>query len=113
AHVAQERGLADAWRADDHEALAGLEGAPEGLGYAADEPADADGDADDLVVPVAHGAEAVEGAVDAGAVVRPEALDAVDDVVEVIARDELVVRAVVLAGLRLQGAAEVDGDLLD
>src|SRR5690606_24188768 len=85
ADVTQERGLADAGRADDHEALAGLEGLAERFGDAADEPPDAHGDTDDLVVTVAHGAESVQGAVDAGAVIRPEALDAVDDVVEVVA----------------------------
>lgn len=78
--VAQLGGLPDPWGADDHEALSGLERAAYWFGYGPDEPADADGDADDLVVPVADGAEAVQSAVDAGAVVGPERPGVVDDV---------------------------------
>jgi hypothetical protein len=91
----------------------GGEGCSEGFRYSADEAPDAHGDSDYLVVPVAHGAEAVQRAIDAGPVIRAEAFDAVNDVVQVVASDELIVGQVVVTGLGLQGAPEVDGDLFD
>ena len=54
---------------------------------AVDRPADAAGQADDVPAAVADGGDAVQRALDAGAVVGVELADARDDVVDVLAGD--------------------------
>ena len=80
---AQHGGLADAGTAQQQDALAGLDEVFDDLDRAEDSPADAAGQADDLALAVADGGDAVQGALDAGAVVVAEAADARGDVVDV------------------------------
>ena len=85
------------------------------LDGAEDGPPDAAGEAHDLAAAVADGADAVERALDAGAVVVTERADVVDHVLDVLRLDLAVeqdlLAATAEAGLR--PAAEVHDDLDD
>ena len=85
--LAQHRRLADARPAHDEHRLARTRrGRSIDLDGAEDRAPDAAGEADDLAAPVADGRDAVQRALDAGAVVLAERADVVDDVLDVLGR---------------------------
>ena len=93
--------------------MPGLDEVVDDLDGPEDRPADAAGEADDLAAPVADGADAMERALDAGAVVVAEGADVVDDVLQVglddLALEEHGLAAAAEASLR--APAEVHHDL--
>ena len=111
--LAQHRRLADARPAHDQDALARLDQVLDDLDRAEHGAADAAGQADDLAAAIADGADAVQRALDAGAVVVAERADVVDDVLDVLlghlALEQHLLAAA--AEARLGRAAEVHDDL--
>ena len=95
-HLAQHRRLADAGAAQQQDALPALDDVADDVDRAEDGPADAAGQADHLAGPIADGGDAVQGALDAGAVVVAEGADALDDVGDV-GLDDLAVEEHLLA----------------
>ena len=85
--LAEHRGLADAGASQQEDAAAGLGEVVDDLDGAEDGPSDARGEADDFALAVADGGDAVEGALDAGAVILAEVADALGDELEVVGGD--------------------------
>ena len=110
--LAEHRRLADAGPAHDQDRLPGLHEVRDDLDRPVDRAPDPAGQAHDLAAPVADRADAVERALDAGAVVVPEHPDVVDDVRDVRLRDLALEEGHLarrVAGLGL--AAQVEDDL--
>jgi hypothetical protein len=109
----QHRGLADARAAHDEDRLPALDEVLDDLDRAEDGPADAAGEADGLAAPVADGADSVERALDAGAVVLAERADVVHDVLDVTVDDLALEQDLLPAApeARLRTAAQVHDHL--
>ncbi len=113
--LAQHRRLADARAAHDEDGLARFDEVVDDLDGAEDGPPDAAGEAHDLAVAVADGADAVQRALDAGAVVLAEGAHVVDHVLDVVLADLAVEQDLLAAAAeaRLRLAPEVHDDLDD
>ncbi len=110
--LAEHGRLADPGPTHDQDRLAALDEVLDDLDRPVDRPPDPARQTDDLAVPIADGADPVEGPLDAGPVVVPERTDVVDHVEDVGFRDlplEEDHLAVGEAGLRQ--APEVEDDL--
>jgi len=108
---AQHGGLANAGAAEQEHTLAAENEVFDDADGAVDGAPNAAGDTDDLAPPVADAGDAVEGALDAGAVIEAEFADVVDDVEEVVLGDFLVGEDDFAAGVASLGqAAEVHDD---
>ncbi len=113
--LAQHRRLADAGAAHDEDGLARFHEVVHDLDGAEDSASDPAGQAHDLAVAIADGADAMQRTLDAGAVVLTEGTHVVDHVLDVLGAD-LALREDLLAtaaetGLRL--AAQVHDHLDD
>ena len=95
--------------------LARFDEVPDDLDGSEDGPPDATGEAHDLAVAVADGADAVECPLDPGAVVLAEGADVVDHVADVLGRDLAVQQDLLAAAAeaRLRAAAQVHDHLDD
>ena len=110
--LAEHRRLADARPAHDQDRLPGLDEVVDDLDRAVDRPADPAGQPDDLAVPVADRADAVERPLDARPVVVTERADVLDDEGEVGLHDLAVEEHHLRIGEAcLRPAAEVHDDL--
>ena len=111
-HLAQHRRLADAGAPQQQDALPALDDVADDVDRAEDGAADAAGQPDHLAGPVPDGADAMQGALDAGAVVAAEGADVLDDVVD-IGLDDLPVEEHLLAvrEARLRTAPKVEHHL--
>jgi hypothetical protein len=85
--LAQLRGLADAGAAEEQDVASALEEVADGVDGAGDGAADPQGEPDDVALAVADRRDAVEGPLDAGAVVGPEGAQAREHPVELGAAD--------------------------
>ncbi len=85
--LAQQGGLAHARLAEDENAFAALDDVLDDFDGAVDGAPDAQRQPDDVAAPVADGRDAVQRALDAGAVVRVELADAFIDVCDVFCCD--------------------------
>src|SRR5581483_10158061 len=93
------------------DAFARLDHVADDVDGAVDGAAHAAGEADDFAYAVAYGRDAVQRALDAGAVVAREATDAALDVLQVFAGDDRVVEVEGFAGVARFGlATEVEDD---
>jgi hypothetical protein len=86
-HLAQHGCLAHAWSAQEQHTVAGLHYVTDDVDGAIDGPPYAAGETHNLVLAVADGRDAVQGALDAGSVVIAEAADTGRHVLDICFRD--------------------------
>ena len=111
-HLAQHRRLADAGTAEQEHALVRLDDLFDRGDRAEDGAADAAGEADDAPAAVADAGDAVQRALDAGAVVFAELADARDHVIDVaLGYLALAEHDLAVGEARLRQPAEVHDDL--
>ena len=109
---AEHGGLADAWPAHDQDRLTGLDEVLDDLDRAVDRAPDPAGQADDLAAPIADGADAMQGALDAGAVVVAKRADVLDHIGDVAIRHLAFEEDHLAVGkARLGWAAQIQDDL--
>ena len=110
--LAQQRRLADAGPPQQQQTAAAHDDVLDDVDHAVDRTADAAGQADHRALAIADGGDAVQGALDAGAVVRAEIADVADHLLQVVTRRLVRAERELRVGeARLGQAAEVHHDL--